>query len=122
MRAGSSQVNTPSSRSSALECSVTSCDQRLSLAIASVPLEVLDFAFVLLRGLLAVEGAEVPALADLLVLAARVDAVFPGFELADHDAASAVKNEQSGVRVRSAERRVGKGCVGTGISRWSPCN
>ena len=50
----------------------------------SVPLEVLDGAFVLLRLFFAGEGAEVTALARGGVLLPGVEAVFAGFEFADH--------------------------------------
>lgn len=49
-----------------------------------VPFEVLDFALVLLRGLLAGEGAEIAALAGARVLLAGVKPVFAAGQFADH--------------------------------------
>src|SRR5204862_6476898 len=51
---------------------------------ASVPLEVLHFALVLLGLVARREGAEVAALAGLRIGLARVQAVLAGLELADH--------------------------------------
>src|SRR2546430_2084565 len=50
----------------------------------SVALEVLDFALVLLRGGKRRERAEVASLAGLRIDLAGIEAVAPGFELADH--------------------------------------
>src|SRR6185295_2699341 len=51
---------------------------------ASMPLEILDFAFVLFGRLAAVESAEIAASAGLRVRLSRVETVFARFELADH--------------------------------------
>src|SRR3546814_2155112 len=64
-------------------------------AIALMPLEILDFALVLLRGGLGVERAEVPALAGLRILLARIDAV-TRFELADHGLSPRAFNARGG--------------------------
>jgi len=50
----------------------------------SVPLEVLDFAFVLLGSASIGEGAEVTTFAGVGVDLAGVEAVLAGFEFADH--------------------------------------
>jgi len=47
-------------------------------------LEVLHRALVLFRGGACLEGAQVAALAGVLILLARVEAVLTGFEFADH--------------------------------------
>jgi hypothetical protein len=47
-------------------------------------LEILDFALMLLRGGLGVESAEILAF-PVVTLLARIEPVFPGFELAYHD-------------------------------------
>src|ERR1700716_719577 len=54
----------------------------------SVTLEVLHGAFVLLGCAARLEGAEVAALAGLGIGLARIEPVFTGCELADHEAAS----------------------------------
>ena len=52
---------------------------------ASMPLEILHFALMLFGCRTRGKGAEVAALACLLVLLARVKAILTRFELADHD-------------------------------------
>jgi hypothetical protein len=49
-----------------------------------MPLEVLHFAFMFLGTLKRIESAQVPAFAGFGVRFARVQAVFTGFEFADH--------------------------------------
>ena len=49
-----------------------------------MPLEILHFPLMLLRRRAAVEGAEIAALAGLGIELAGVEAVFAGFEFADH--------------------------------------
>jgi hypothetical protein len=51
---------------------------------ASVALEILDLAFVLLSRRPAVEGAQVAAFAGLWVLLARIKPVLAGRQFADH--------------------------------------
>jgi hypothetical protein len=51
---------------------------------ASVPLEILDVAFVLLRLLKRVEGTQVAALAGRRILLTRIQAELTGFEFSYH--------------------------------------
>lgn len=59
-------------------------DQEERLVFSSMPFEVLNFALVLFGFFHGVEGAKVAALARRGILLARIEAVFSGFEFADH--------------------------------------
>ena len=50
----------------------------------SMPLEILNFAFVLLGRFLRVERAEVAALAGLRIFLARIKSILSGFQFSDH--------------------------------------
>lgn len=49
-----------------------------------MPLEELDLALMLLRGLFRAKGAEVAALAGPRIFLARIESVFAGSKFADH--------------------------------------
>jgi len=51
----------------------------------SMSLEILNFAFVLLGGLLSVERAKVAALAGLRIFLPRIKSILSGFQFSDHD-------------------------------------
>src|SRR5258708_7183312 len=53
--------------------------------MASVPLEILYLPFVLFRRLPRGKGAKIAALAGIGIGLARIEAIFAGFEFADHD-------------------------------------
>src|SRR3546814_12405355 len=64
---------------------------------------------------------EEPDVAELALTAHAVPALPAGGDEADHDGVAHLHLLHAGADgLRSEERRVGKGCVRTGRSRWSP--
>src|SRR6185437_10752574 len=86
----------------------------------SMPLEILDLAFVFFGGLARVKGAEIAALAGLRVLLARIEAIAAGRELADHGAAVLRLRTAAGAFLMLAAcalRIAGVGFSDSGMSR-----
>jgi hypothetical protein len=52
---------------------------------SSMPLEILDLAFVLFGSFLRVERAKVATLAGLRILLTRIKSILSGFQFSDHD-------------------------------------
>ena len=66
----------------------------------SVPLEILNFAFVLLGGFLGVERAKVATLAGLRIFLPRIKSILSGFQFSDHDELLADEGSNHSTRMR----------------------